>query len=73
MSLAAAGQVSGECDMADRGREHALFLPSFSASSSKNDTRMESMAVSYTPMIWIAIFNAKKPVKSSGAYSHRFR
>ena len=55
MSLAAAGQVSGECDMADRGREHALFLPSFSASSSKNDTRMESMAVSYTPMIWIAI------------------
>ena len=71
MSLAAAGQVSGELDVADWGREHALFLPSFSASSSKNDTRMESMAVSYTPMIWIAIFNAKTPVKISGHCSHR--
>ena len=50
---------------------HALFLPSFSASSSRNDTRMESMAVSYTPMIWIAIFNAKIAVMSSGNCSHR--
>ena len=34
---------------------------------------MESMAVSYTPMIWIAIFNAKIAVMSSGNCSHRFR
>ena len=54
MSLAAAGQVSGECDMADRGREHLVLAVIFRLVF-QNDTRMESMAVSYTPMMRIAI------------------